>query len=364
MMKLRLLAACLAAPLLLSAQPLAAAPDAPASPAVPPRSAAAQAVLDAFAKNDPATAFQAATEGRAKGDSACIYLLGQMHELGRGAPAQDLKQAFLLFEEAAKAGVPEAMTAVARGLDQGRGVDKNPEKAMFYWQMAAEAGDPPALGKMGEAELEGHLRPANEEVALAWLEKAAAAKDPLGLWLLSRFYDAGRAGLTANAEKALSLCSEAAQAGEIPAMHRMGEYYAIGRGRPRDPVAANGWFRLAADHGHIPSLAQLAAAYYSGTGCLVNKQLALELAAVAAQAGHPRSQLLVGRILDGGLGGRRMPQVALAYYLRASANGVSEARAAAERLKSALKPEEAQQGEALAADKNFHFDPSKSHPEK
>ncbi len=360
-MKCLLLAALLAAAPAWSA-PEAAPPEAP--PSAAPRSAAAQAVLDAFAKNNPSAAFQAASEGRAQGDAASIYLLGQMHELGRGAPSQDLKQAFALYEEAAKAGVPEAMTAVARCLDQGLGADKNPEKAMFYWQMAAEAGDPPALGKMGEAELEGHLRPANEEVALTWLEKAAAAKDPLGLWLLSRFYDAGRAGLTANAEKALSLCREAAQAGEVPAMHRIGECYATGRGVPRDPVAASGWFRLAADHGHVPALAQLAASYYSGTGCLENKQLALEMASVAAKVGHPRSQLLVGRILDSGLGGRRMPQVALAYYLRASSNAVAEARTAADQLKASLKPEEIQQAEALAADKNYHFDPSKSHPEK
>ena len=87
--------------------------------------------MEAVAKNDPAAAFRAATEGRAKGDPACTYLLGQMYELGRGAPAVDLKQAFSLFEEAAKAGVPEALTATARCLESGIGTPALPKKPCF-----------------------------------------------------------------------------------------------------------------------------------------------------------------------------------------------------------------------------------------
>ena len=198
--------ALLAAP---SADLVAQSPEAPVtgSPttAVPLRSPLTKKVMDAMGQNDPAGAFAAATEGHGKGDRACTYLLGQMHELGQGAPAVDAEKAFALYGEAAAAAVPEALTAVARCLETGVGTQKNPAKAMFHWQMAAEAGDPPAMGRMGQAELEGHLRPANESAALPWLEKAAAARDPLGLWLLSRCYDSGLADLTTNVEKMASL---------------------------------------------------------------------------------------------------------------------------------------------------------------
>jgi TPR repeat protein len=202
---------------------------------------------------------------------------------------------------------------------------------------------------MGQAELEGNYRPANEAAALPWLEKAAAAKDPLGLWLLSRCYDAGLAGLTPSIEKALGLCSQAAFAGQIDAMHRMGELYLAGRGLPKDPVAATGWFRLAADHGHPPSLTNLALCYLNGTGCLENERFALELAAAAAKAGHPRAQYLIGRIFDEGLGLRPDPVIGLAYHLRAMKNGIPEARTAVDRLKTALSPEDVQKAEKLAA---------------
>ena len=325
-----------------------------AAPA-PIRSAGTKAVMEAIAKNDQAGAFQAASEGRIKGDSACTYLLGQMHELGRGAPAVDLKQAFALYGEAAQAGVPEALSAMARCLEFGIGTAVDHPKSMFYWQSAAEANDPPALGRMGQAELEGQLRPANEAAALPWLEKAAAAKDPLGLWLLSRCYDRGLAGLTPSVEKAANLCSQAAYNGQVDAIQRMGELYAIGRGLPGDPVAATGWYRLAADHGHVPALASLALCYLNGMGCRQNDRVAFEFAAAAAKAGHPRGQYLLGRIFDEGLGVRPDPVTGLAYHLRAMKNGVSEARTATERLKAKLKPDEIRKAEELAAQTDFNI---------
>ena len=320
----------------------------------PMRSAGTKAIMEAIAKNDQTAAFRAATEGHNTGDSACTYLLGQMHELGRGAPAVDLKQAFSLYEEASKAGVPEALSAVARCLEAGIGTAVDLPKSMFYWQTAAEANDPPALGRMGQAELEGNLRPANEVAALPWLEKAASAMDPLGLWLLSRCYDNGLAGLTPNAEKAASLCSQAAFNGQVEAMHRMGELYSLGRGLPGDLVAATGWYRLAADHGHLPALASLALCYLNGTGCRQNDRIAFEYAAAAAKGGHPRSQYLLGRIFDEGLGVPADAVTGLVYHLRAMKNGVAEARKASERLKANLKPEDIQKAEMLAIRSDFH----------
>lgn len=310
--------------------------------------------MEAMGKNDPAGAFAAATEGYAKGDKSSTYLLGQMHELGQGAPAIDLKKAFTLYGEAAAAGVPEALTAVARCLESGIGTEKNPAKAMFHWQMAAEAGDPPAMGRMGQAELEGQLRPANEAAALPWLEKAAAAQDPLGLWLLSRCYDNGLAGLTTNVEKMANLCSKAAFNGQVDAMQRMGELYATGRGLPADPVAATGWYRLAADHSHVPAFVSLALCYLNGKGCRQNDRTALEFAAAAARTGHGRGQYLVGRIFDEGLGVPADPVMGLVYHLRAMKHGIGEARTASDRLKAKLKSEDIAKAEKLAGQGTFH----------
>jgi TPR repeat protein len=315
----------------------------------PARSAAVQAVMQAMGRNDAAAAFHAASAGRDKGDAACTYLLGQMHELGHGVPTANPAKAFALYEEAAQAGVPEALTAYARCLESGTGTAVNLPKAMFYWQKAAESGDPPAMGRMGQAELEGLGRPANPAAALPWLEKAAAARDPLGMWLLSRCYDTGRAGLTPSIEKAVQLCTKAARAGQVEAIQRMGELYATGRGLPNDPVAATGWFRHAADYGHVPAYVSLALCYLNGTGCRQNDRIAFEFATAAAKAGHPRGFYLLGRIYEEGLGLPPDPISGLTWHLRAYLNGVPEAKTAVERLKKSLKPEQIRQAEAMAA---------------
>jgi uncharacterized protein len=324
-----------------------------AAPIPPVRSAAVQAVMEAMGRDDPGAAFQAATAGRANGDTACTYLLGQMHELGRGVPAPNPAQAFALYEEAAEAGVPEALTAFARCLESGTGTAINQPKAMFYWQKAAEAGDPPAMGRMGQAELEGQGRPANPAAALPWLEKAAAARDPLGMWLLSRCYDTGSAGLTPSVEKAVTLCTRAAAAGQVEAIQRMGEFYATGRGLPNDPVAATGWYRHAADYGHVPAFVSLALCYLNGTGCRQNDRVAMEFATAAAKAGHPRGLYLLGRIHAEGLGLAPDPVTGLAFHLRALQGRVPEAQTAVDRLKKSLQPGEIRRAEDLAARADF-----------
>jgi TPR repeat protein len=281
-----------------------------------------------------------------------------MHEQGKGVEKADAGKALALYEEAAKDGVREAMSAVGRCYETGVGTSVNLEKAFFFWQMAAEAGDPPALSRMGLAEAEGQGRPVNLEAARGWLEKAAEAQDPRGLWLLSRFYDTGRGGLTVSVQKSVELCLQAANGGNTDAMQQMGEYYAAGRGFARDVVAAAGWYRLAADHGHAGAMAKLALCYLDGRGTQQNERAAMELAAVAARVGEPRAQYILGRIFEEGLGCAPNPVFGLAYHLRALKSGIKEAETAVKRLRGSLNRTAVLQAENLAAQTSFHVNPA------
>ena len=325
----------------------------------PPRSPAVQKVLDAIARGSAVDAYAAARAGHSKADPSCTYLLGQMHEQGRALEKPDAVKALALYEEAAKGGVREAMSAVARCFETGVGTEVNKEKAFFFWQMAAEAGDPPALSRIGLAEADGEGRPANPEAARTWLEKAAQARDPHGLYLLSRFYDLGRGGLTVSVSKAVELCLQAANAGDPDAMQQMGEFYAAGRGFSRDYVAAAGWYRLAADYGHAGAMANLALCYLHGQGARQNERAAMELAAAAARVGQPRAQYVLGRIFEEGLGCPPSPVFGLAYHLRALKGGIIEAGTAVKRLRAKLDPTAITQAENLAGQSSFHLDPAR-----
>ena len=59
------------------------------------------------------------------------YILAYQMELGR-IPSLPLKELFLLYEEAANSGVPEAMQAVGHYLENGIGVNENIEKAIDW----------------------------------------------------------------------------------------------------------------------------------------------------------------------------------------------------------------------------------------
>jgi TPR repeat protein len=321
------------------------------------RSQSAEAVLERIAKGDVSGAFQAAEEGKSKGDPACTYLLGQMYEQGKGVKKPDAAKALSLYEEAAKAKVPEAMSAVARCFENGLGAPANPEKGFFYWQMAAEAGDPPALGRMALAEIKGHGRPVNLEAGRSWAEKAAKVQDPLGLYLLSRLLEGGIAGVTANLRKAVELCSQAATLGNTDAMHQMGHYYAQGQGFAKDLTAAAGWYRLAADFGNVSATATLAACYLEGRGTRQSDRIATDLAMAAARSGEPRAEYLLGRIFEEGLGCTPSPVFALAYHFRASKGGIKEAGVAISRLKAKLDSAAVKQAETLAAQAGFHVAP-------
>ena len=66
------------------------------------------------------------------------YILAYQMELGL-APSLPLRELFLLYEEAAKSGVPEAMLAVGHYLENGLGVSKEIEQAIgWYLKVASE----------------------------------------------------------------------------------------------------------------------------------------------------------------------------------------------------------------------------------
>ena len=64
------------------------------------------------------------------------YILAYQMELGR-IPSLPLKELFLLYEEAANSGVPEAMLAVGHYLENGIGVNEDIKKAIDWYLKAA-----------------------------------------------------------------------------------------------------------------------------------------------------------------------------------------------------------------------------------
>lgn len=92
-------------------------------------------------------------------------------------------------------------------------------------------------------------------------------------------------------DKAFSVCTKAAQAGDVEAQYLLGRLYEKGNGAARDLEAALKWYLSAAQKGHASSQRRVAAAYYWGLGGVQKDDAkAFEWFRRAAEGGDVRAQ--------------------------------------------------------------------------
>ena len=94
----------------------------------------------------------------------------------------DIREAFLLYQKAAKANHAQAAYRVAvcceLGQEDGGGTKRDPVKAMQWYRRAATLGDTAAMYKMGVILLKGLLgQPRDPSEGITWLKQAAERAD-------------------------------------------------------------------------------------------------------------------------------------------------------------------------------------------
>lgn len=110
------------------------------------------------------------------------FYLADAYSRGSLGLEADMREAFGLYQTAAKAGHAQAAYRVAVcceiGQEEGGGTRRDPVKAMQWYKRAATLGDTPAMYKMGIIQLKGLLgQPMNPKEAIEWLKKAADRAD-------------------------------------------------------------------------------------------------------------------------------------------------------------------------------------------
>ena len=114
--------------------------------------------------------------------SEAMFFLGDCYSQGRLGLTMDAKEAFTLYQSAAKSGHAASAFRVAvcceMGLEEGGGTQRDLQKAIQWYTRAATLGDTPAMYKVGIIQLKGLLsQPINPTEALVWLGKAAQRAD-------------------------------------------------------------------------------------------------------------------------------------------------------------------------------------------
>lgn len=111
-----------------------------------------------------------------------MFYLADCHGRGLLGLEPDTKEAFNLYQSAAKAGHAQSAYRVAvcceMGQEEGGGTRRDPLKAIQWYKRAATLGDTPAMYKMGMIQLKGLLgQPKNPREAIGWLKRAADRAD-------------------------------------------------------------------------------------------------------------------------------------------------------------------------------------------
>ena len=119
---------------------------------------------------------------------------GDQATFNKGVAAYDsgrYEEAFQIFSDLADKDDLAAMRNVALMLRHGKGVEKNPEKAIAWYERAAEAGLVTAQADLGVMLLDGEAGKPDIEDGMKWLTRAAQAGHATALFRLAEAYEKG-----------------------------------------------------------------------------------------------------------------------------------------------------------------------------
>lgn len=265
------------------------------------------------------------------GYSDASFYLADCYNRGFLGLETDSREAFNLYQSAAKAGHPQAAYRVAvcceMGQEEGGGTKRDPLKAMQWYKRAATLGDTPAMYKMGIIQLKGLLgQPKNPNQAVTWLKRAADRADeenPHALHELGLLHekDTGNEGVIKDEVYSKQLFTQAAKLGYKFSQFRLGSAYEYGlMGCPVDPRQSIAWYSKAAVQEEHQSELALSGWYLTGSeGVLQQSDTEAYLwARKAAQAGLAKAEYAMGYFTEVGIGAPANLEDAKRWYWRAA----------------------------------------------
>ena len=267
------------------------------------------------------------------GSPDAMFYLADCYGQGLLGLQVDTKEAFALYQSAAKGGHPASAyrTAVCceMGHEEGGGTKRDPLKAVQWYRRAAALGDTPALYKMGMILLKGLLgQQKNFGEAINMLKRAADRADrdnPHALHELALIYEAqtGNERIIRDEAYALQLFHQAADLGYKFSQFRLGQAYEYGLlGCQIDARTSIAWYTKAAAQEEHQSELALSGWYLTGTsGILEQSDTEAYLwarKAACAEPPLPKALFAMGYFTEVGIGCPRSLDEAKRWYGRAA----------------------------------------------
>lgn len=262
-----------------------------------------------------------------------MFYMAECHGAGTLGLAKDPKDAFLLYQSAAKLGHAPSAYRVAvcceLGENDGGGTKRDPLKAMQWYRRAATLGDLPAMYKLGVILLKGLLgqNPTPGE-AVNWLQRAADRADadnPHALHELGLLYENPpqqvRNNIIPDQNYSFELFTQAAGLGYKFSQFRLGQAYEYGQlGCAIDARQSIAWYSKAAVQEEHQSELALSGWYLTGSEGIIQQSdtEAYLWARKAAQAGLAKAEYAMGYFTETGIGCAANLEDAKRWYWRAA----------------------------------------------
>jgi len=242
--------------------------------------------------------------------------LAQFYEAGRGVqknPARAIKH----FQHAAKLGNPLAQWKYGRHLFD----IENYELAYKFYKKSADAGFLQATNSLGTMFLQGLGVAQDDKVAFDYFTIAAEFKDPIALANLGSMYRVGR-GAEPDYKLALEYNLEALPNNPAAAFN-IAMLYLLGQGVPKNYELALQYFNIALNEPDCGAQAKffVGELYFKGKGVQKDYEKAYEYFMQSAEKNHDGSKLYLGFMYENGFYKKKNIKTAIKYYLEAAAQG-------------------------------------------
>ncbi|HKQ36569.1 MAG TPA: tetratricopeptide repeat protein [Verrucomicrobiae bacterium] len=224
--------------------------------------------------------------------------LSAFYEEGLGVP-KSLDKAVFWLQKAAEGGLPYAQHRLASWYDAGYAVRTNHSEAVRWYRFAATNGIANSQVSLALSLTLGTGTETNYAEALYWLEKAAAQGNALALNQLGVAFMRGR-GVQTNFTEALRFFTAAADKA-LPQAFGLAALVTQLGDKP-DAEKSVEWAREGVKEGDIFSHALLGRALLFGLGTVKDVSEAVRLLHRAAENGNPLAQGYLAHCYDHGLG--------------------------------------------------------------
>ncbi|SCU89167.1 LAMI_0D12618g1_1 [Lachancea mirantina] len=263
-----------------------------------------------------------------KGYSDAQYLLADAYASGAFGKV-NTKEAFVLFQSAAKHGHIESAYRTAHCYEEGLGTTRDSRRAIEFLKFAGSRNHPSATYKLGLYSFYGRMGMPNDintkQNGIKWLSRATARANELTCaapYELAKIYDNGFMDIIIPDQKyAMELYNQAASLGHSPSSTILGRVYETGNDVvPQDTSLSVHYYTQAALRGDPEAMMGLCAWYIVGAEPSFDKdeKEAFQWALRAATAGFAKAQFAVAYFYEKGKGCEVDMDSAMDWYQKAA----------------------------------------------